>query len=86
MKNQILKAVAAITVWAVVTPAQAEVLAIMNYESKPADDLKALKLSGETERREGLAIVDVDPDSKNFGQIVSDIPTDPATVAQFNRA
>jgi DNA-binding beta-propeller fold protein YncE len=80
MINRILEVAAAIAVCAVVTPAQAEVLAIMNYESKPADDLKALKLSGETPRREGLAIVDVDPDSPNFGRIVSDIPTDPATV------
>ncbi|MDU8946230.1 hypothetical protein [Ovoidimarina sediminis] len=81
MKNLILKAAATIALWSVVAPAQAEILAIMNYESKPADDLRALKLSGETERREGIAIVDVDPDSPNFGRIVSDIPTDPKTVA-----
>ena len=62
-------------------PAAAEVLAIMNYESKPADQLKSLKLSGDTPRREGLAIIDVDPESPNFGQILSDIPIDPNTVA-----
>ena len=60
--------------------ADAEVLAIMNYESKPAEDLKSLKLSGETPRREGIAVVDVDPGSPNFGRILSDIPMDPANV------
>lgn len=65
----------------VTLPARAEILAMMNYESKPADQLKSLKLSGEQPRREGLAIVDVDPESPNFGRIVSDIPIDPATVA-----
>lgn len=62
-------------------PASAEILAIMNYESKPADQLKSLKLSGDAPRKEGLAIVDVDPESPSFGRIVSDIPIDPATVA-----
>lgn len=54
--------------------AQAEILAMMNYESKTEDSLKALKIGGAQERREGIAIVDVDPESENFGQIVSDIP------------
>ena len=63
------------------TPATAEILAIMNYESKPADQLKSLKLSGDAPRREGIAIVDVDPESANFGQIVSEIPIDRGTVA-----
>lgn len=71
----------ALTACTVVSPATAEILAIMNYESKPDDQLKSLKLSGDTPRREGLAIVDVDPESPSFGRIVSDIPLDPATVA-----
>lgn len=54
--------------------AQAEILAMMNYESKTEDSLKALKIGGAQERREGIAIVDVDPESESFGQIVSDIP------------
>lgn len=62
-------------------PAGAEILAMANYESKPADQLKSLKLSGETPRREGIAIIDVDPKSPAFGRIVSDIPVDPKTVA-----
>lgn len=54
--------------------AQGEILAMMNYESKPADSLKALKLTGPWERREGIAIVDVDPESSDFGKILMDIP------------
>jgi DNA-binding beta-propeller fold protein YncE len=72
---------AAMAVCMAAGPATAEILAIMNYESKPADQLKSLKLSGDAPRREGLAIVDVDPESSSFGRIVSDIPIDPETVA-----
>ena len=61
--------------------AGAEILAMVNYESKPADQLKSLKLSGDTPRREGIAIIDVDPKSEAFGHIVSEIPLDPKTVA-----
>ncbi|GHF72911.1 YncE family protein [Seohaeicola zhoushanensis] len=71
----------AVAVWVMSSAANAEILAIMNYESKPADQLKSLKLTGEQPRREGLAIVDLDPASPNFGKIVSDIPIDPGTVA-----
>lgn len=56
------------------TSTQAEILAMMNYESKTADSLKALKLSGPGERREGIAIIDVDPTSEAFGKILMDIP------------
>ena len=54
---------------------------MVNYESKTPDQVKALKLSGEQERREGIAILDVDPESPNFGKLLVDIPTDPASVA-----
>ena len=47
--------------------ASAEILAMMNYETKPE----------QTIRREGIAIVDVDPKSKNFGKILADIPLPP---------
>jgi DNA-binding beta-propeller fold protein YncE len=43
---------------------QAEMLAMINYETKPE----------QTPRREGLAIMDVDPGSTKFGQIITDIP------------
>lgn len=61
--------------------ASAEILAMMNYESKPAEDLKSLKLSGEQERREGVAIIDVDPESPDFGKWLVDIPLDPTGVS-----
>ncbi|MFK5948705.1 MAG: YncE family protein [Methylococcales bacterium] len=44
--------------------AQAEILALVNYQSKP----------DQTPKREGLAIIDLDFESKNFGKIVKDIP------------
>ncbi len=59
--------------------AEAEILAMMNYESKTPEALKALKLTGE--RKEGIAIVDVDPNSSNFGAIVMDVRLPPDLVA-----
>ena len=63
-------------VLAVIMPgdAGAEILAMMNYESKSPESLKSLKLTGLHERREGIAIVDVDPESPNFGRILMEIP------------
>ena len=52
--------------------AAAEILAMMNYESKTADSLKAMKLTGKTERQEGIAIMDVDPNSSEFGKTQSE--------------
>ena len=43
---------------------QAEILAMLNYASKP-DNMA---------RREGIAIIDVDPESERFGKIVADVP------------
>ncbi len=55
--------------------ASAEILAMVNYETKSADSLKALKNPiGPVARKEGIAILDVDPKSKTFGKIVKDIP------------
>jgi DNA-binding beta-propeller fold protein YncE len=47
--------------------AEAEILAMMNYTAKP----------DQTIRREGVAIVDVDPESASFGKILMDIPLPP---------
>jgi len=57
---------------------QAEILAMLNYESKPE----------QISRREGLAIIDVDPKSPTFGKLLMDIPLPPDLVAHhiyFNR-
>jgi WD40 repeat protein len=49
---------------------RAEILAMLNYESKPQ----------QTIRREGIAIIDVDPASENFGNTLLDIPLPPDLV------
>jgi len=46
---------------------RAEILAMVNYETKPE----------QTMRREGIAVVDVDPASDNFGKILMDMPLPP---------
>jgi len=53
----------------------AEILAMLNYESKSADALKAFKspVPGAT-RTEGIAVIDVDPASPAYGKIVETIP------------
>ena len=62
--------------------AQAEILAMVNYETKSADSLKALKKPlAPGARREGIAIIDVDPKSKNFGKIMTDLALPADTVA-----
>ena len=62
--------------------ARAEILALMNYETKPEEALKALRVPVSPQgRREGIAVVDVDPQSKNFGKIVADLPVPPDVVA-----
>ncbi|TKS59550.1 MAG: hypothetical protein EWM72_02118 [Nitrospira sp.] len=58
--------------------AQAELLAMLNYESKPEQMI----------RKEGLAIIDVDPKSPTFGKMLMDIPLPPDLVAHhiyYNR-
>lgn len=60
------------------TLASAEILALLNYESKP----------GQPVRREGIAIMDIDPESADFGKILMEIPLPPDLVAHhifFNR-
>ncbi|MDR4481549.1 MAG: YncE family protein [Nitrospira sp.] len=60
------------------TLASAEILALLNYESKPNQPV----------RREGIAIMDIDPESGNFGKILMEIPLPSDLVAHhifFNR-
>ncbi|MBV5301086.1 MAG: YncE family protein [Methylococcales bacterium] len=49
----------------------AEMLAMVNYESQP----------NQTPRKEGIAIIDVDPNSANFGKVMNDLPLPPDAVA-----
>ena len=79
--NRILRMVA-ICLLAAPIAGRPEILAIANYESKPEESLKELKLPfGANARREGVAIFDVDPKSATYGQILSDIPLPPDLVA-----
>ena len=58
--------------------ASAEILALLNYESKP----------GQPVRREAIAIMDIDPESADFGNILMEIPLPSDLVAHhifFNR-
>lgn len=58
--------------------ASAEILALLNYESK----------SNQPVRREGIAIMDIDPESSDFGKILMEIPLPSDLVAHhifFNR-
>jgi hypothetical protein len=66
-----------------------EILAMLNYESKSPDALKAFRspVPGQT-RQEGIAIIDVNPASPNFKKIVETIPLPPDLVAHhifYNR-
>lgn len=68
----------------------AEILAMLNYESKSPDALKAFKspVPGQT-RTEGIAVVDVDPASPTYRKIVETIPLPPDLVAHhifYNRS
>src|SRR5436309_13578323 len=57
---------------------QAEILAMLNYETKPEQMV----------RKEGLAIIDVDPKSPTFAKMLMDIPLPPDLIAHhifYNR-
>src|SRR5688500_1416276 len=67
----------------------AQIHAMVNYETKSPESLKALKTPiAAPARKEGIAIIDVDPKSKTFGQIVQDLPLPSDLVAHhifYNR-
>ncbi len=54
-----------------VSPSNAEILAMFNYETKPE----------QTIRKEGIAIIDIDPGSPNFGKMLVDFPLPPNLVS-----
>jgi DNA-binding beta-propeller fold protein YncE len=71
------------------TVASGEILGFVNYETKSADSLKSLKRPiAAPARKEGLAVIDLEPGSKTFGQVVKDIELPGDTVAHhifYNR-
>ncbi len=55
--------------------ANAEILAMVPYETKPEESLRALRLEGAVlNQRDGIAIIDVDPESETFGKWLADFP------------
>lgn len=68
---------------------RAQIHAMVNYETKSADSLKVLKNPVATgPRREGIAVIDVDPRSKTFGKVLQDLPLPADLVAHhifYNR-
>ncbi len=72
--KRILFAIGLISLMLWPTGAQAEILAMVNYETKSAESLQALNLSQAPAREEGIAIIDVDPTSEAFGNILMQIP------------
>ena len=68
--------------------ASAHILAMVNYESKTEEALAALGITDHGDRKEGIAIIDVDPESKTFGDILVNISLQPNLVGHhifYNR-
>jgi hypothetical protein len=70
MKRFCVVAVAVIAGFSCTGIGKAEILAMLNYESKTPDALKAFKtpVPGQT-RTEGIAVIDVDPVSPTYSKI-----------------
>jgi len=78
MKRLILPVLVAVMLLISAAFVQAEILAMLNYESKPEQMV----------RKEGLAIIDVDPKSPTFAKMLMDIPLPPDLIAHhifYNR-
>jgi DNA-binding beta-propeller fold protein YncE len=69
--------------------AKAEVVAMLNYETKSPESLKVLKHPvAPQDRKEGIAFIDVDPASATYGKILKDMPLPSDLVAHhifYNR-
>ena len=80
-RNGLLIAGALAALCAMPAAAHAEMLAILNYESMAEDSLDALQLqSGPEARREGIAVIELDRASPDYGKILLDIPVPPDTM------
>src|SRR5438128_3448185 len=67
----------------------AQIHAMVNYETKSPESMKVLKNPvSPGARKEGIAVIDVDPQSKTYGQILQDLPLPADLVAHhifYNR-
>ena len=52
----------------------AEMLAILNWETKARDSLESLKLGYDKNREEGISIIELDKNEVNYGKILLTIP------------
>ena len=81
--------VAAVTLTLAGNAAFGEILGLVNYETKSAESLKSLKRPiAPPARKEGLAVIDLEPGSRTFGRVVKDIELPGDTVAHhifYNR-
>ncbi len=55
----------------------ADRLSILNWETKAAESLDSLSLSQDKERKEGIAVIELDPNSIDYGKILFNIPVNP---------
>ena len=88
MKRMIAVTIVAAT-FALPSAGDAEILAMLNYESKSPEALKAFRspVPGQM-RQEGIAVIDVNPKSPNFKKVVETIALPPDLVAHhifYNR-
>lgn len=80
-RNRLMVAAALAALCATPAAARAEMLAFLNYESMAEDSLDALQLqAGPQARREGIAVMELDRDSPDYGKILLDIPVPPDTM------
>ena len=80
-RNRLMVAAALATLCATPAAARAEMLAFLNYESMAEDSLDALQLqAGPQARREGIAVMELDRASPDYGKILLDIPVPPDTM------
>jgi DNA-binding beta-propeller fold protein YncE len=81
--------VAVVTLTLTGSVAFGEMLGLVNYETKSAESLKTLKRpTAAPARKEGLAVIDLEPGSRTFGRVVKDIELPGDTVAHhifYNR-
>ena len=58
----------------------ADLLAILNWETKAPESLDSLSLSENKNREEGIAIIELDINSSDYGKILTNIPVEPDLV------
>ncbi len=88
MKKIGICAAAAVVLALAPLAASAHILAMVNYESKTEEGLRAHGIKDHGGRKEGLAVIDVDPGSETFGKIMVDIPLPPDLIGHhlfYNR-